>query len=237
MAARPVTIRGNRALRPAGAASRAVIGLWLLLILLCMVAGSARAQYAPLQCVPFARALSSISIYGDALHWWDSAAGRFERGQVPRVGSVLSFRPNLRMPLGHVAVVTGLLGKRLIEIDHANWSFPGMITRGVQAVDVSDNNDWTEVHVELLGRNNWFGGLYATNGFIYGRDLGPQIIDVAQALRATMATPYVVHVAEALQRNNHPELVDVAEYLRTHQVVAVPRLRTGAMVRLTSAGH
>ncbi len=200
--------------------------------------GPARAQYAPLQCVPFARALSSIAIYGDALHWWDSAAGRYQRGQVPRVGSVLSFRPSLRMPLGHVAVVTRVLGKRLIEIDHANWSFPGAITGGVVVVDVSDNNDWTAVHVEL-GRSDWFGSLYATNGFIYGRpvDLGPQIIDVAQALRATATTPYVIHVAEALQRDTHPQVVDVAEYLRTHRAGEASTPRSGARLRVTSIGR
>ncbi|HKM61956.1 MAG TPA: hypothetical protein VJY39_05640 [Acidisphaera sp.] len=142
------------------------------------------------------------------------------------------------MPLGHVAVVTRVLGKRLIEIDHANWSFPGAITRGVEVVDVSDHNDWTAVHVEL-GRSDWFGSLYATNGFIYGRpvELGPQIIDVAQALRGTVTTPYVIHVADALQRDNHPQVVNVAEYLRTHPAGEAATLRSGTMVRLTSIGR
>lgn len=53
------------------------------------------------QCVPFARALSSISLFGDAWHWWSAAAGRYDRGLKPQAGSVLSFRPDARMPLGH----------------------------------------------------------------------------------------------------------------------------------------
>jgi surface antigen len=187
--------------------------------------------------VPFARTLSSVAIYGDAWHWWDSAAGRYDRGGVPQAGAVLSFRSNIRMPLGHVAVVTRVLGRRLIEIDHANWSFPGAITRSVEVVDVSDNNDWTSVRVEL-GKSDWFGGTYATDGFIYGKpvELGPQVIDVAQTLRAAK-TPYVIHVAEALQRDNHPQIVDVAEYLRTRHPDPSASLPRGAIVRLTSIGR
>ncbi len=184
----------------------------------------ARAWDGLLQCVPFARALSSISLYGDAWRWWSAAAGRFDRGHVPQAGSVLSFRPNLRMPLGHVAVVTRVVGAREIEIDHANWAFPGAISRSVQVVDVSEQNDWTAVRVEL-GRSNYFGQVYATNGFIYGRpiDLGPQIINVAEALRT--GSPYVIQVADALHAGNDgAHIIDVAAFLRSHHA-AEPAIR------------
>ena len=49
-----------------------------------------------LQCVPFARQSSGIQLYGDALSWWDQAAGRYARGRQPKVGAVMSFAPITR---------------------------------------------------------------------------------------------------------------------------------------------
>ena len=87
------------------------------------------------------------------------------------------------MPLGHIAVVTRVIGEREIEVDHANWA-PGAIGRQVRVLDVSAANDWIAVRVELPGHNQ-FGAVYGTNGFIYGwpTELGPQIIDIAATLR------------------------------------------------------
>src|SRR6516164_6322728 len=118
------------------------------------------------QCVPFARALSSIRLFGDAGRWWSAAAGLYNRGAKPGAGAILSFRPDARMPLGHIAVVTRVIDAREIEVDHANWT-PGAIRRQVLVVDVSAGNDWTAVRVEL-GDGDRFGAQYATNGFIYG---------------------------------------------------------------------
>ena len=189
-----------------------LVALLAMLALACP--SPARAWDWVLQCVPFARALSSIALYGDAWRWWSEAAGRYDRGHVPRARSVLSFRPNLRMPLGHVGVVTGVLGAREIEIDHANWAAPGAISRGVVVVDVSEANDWTAVRVEL-GRSDYFGQVYATDGFIYGHpiELGPQIINVAAALRTS--SPYVIQVADALRAGNGPQVIDVAAFLQS----------------------
>jgi hypothetical protein len=135
------------------------------------------------QCVPFARALSSVRLFGDAWRWWSAAAGRFNRGATPQAGSILSFRSDLRMPLGHIAVVTKVIDAREIEVDHANWS-PGVVGRQVRVLDVSAGNDWTVVRVELAERDH-FGAVYGTNGFIYGwpAEPGPQIIKVAEALQ------------------------------------------------------
>jgi surface antigen len=135
------------------------------------------------QCVPFARTLSSIRLFGDAWRWWSAAAGIYNRGANPEAGSILSFRLGPYMPLGHLAVVTRVIGNREIEVDHANWA-PGAIRREVQVLDVSADNDWSAVRVELSQRDH-FGAVYATNGFIYGWPitLGPEITNIAQALR------------------------------------------------------
>lgn len=124
-----------------------------------------------LQCVPYAREVSGIQIYGDAWTWWDQAQGRYARGETPRVGAVMSFKPYGAMQLGHVAAVSKVIDSRTVLLRHANWSpidgKRGQIEDNVRAVDVSPDNDWSEVRV-------WFapiGGLGTThwpiNGFIY----------------------------------------------------------------------
>lgn len=124
-------------------------------------------QASPLQCVPYARELSGISIHGNAKTWWSQADGQYRRGQQPEVGAVVAFAPTGAMPLGHVAVVSQIVDERHIEISHANWSRPGMIEKNVMAVDVSEDGDWSEVRV-------WYGPSHSlgarTNpvyGFIY----------------------------------------------------------------------
>ena len=124
-----------------------------------------------LQCVPFARFLSGIGIFGDAWTWWEKAAGLYARGNHPEPGAVLSFPGTERMPLGHVAVVHQVLTNRKILIDHANWPNAsvrhGAISRDIQVVDVSAANDWTDVRVQF-GEGGPLGSVYAANGFIYG---------------------------------------------------------------------
>ncbi len=125
-----------------------------------------------LQCVPFARENSGIEIVGNAVTWWNSAAGIYERGSRPEVGSVLNFRANGRMRLGHVAVVSKVIDSRNVEIDHANWGGAAAgrngIAHDIQVVDVSEANDWSAVRVSL-SRAGEFGSVYPTYGFIYDR--------------------------------------------------------------------
>ncbi len=124
-----------------------------------------------ISCVPFARSDSGIELAGNAWQWWDHAAGVYARGKVPEPGSVLAFRSNPKMHLGHVAVVARIVNAREVEIDHANWWGPGMhggIAHNVPVVDVSEANDWSAVRVGL-GRSGDFGSVYPTYGFIYGR--------------------------------------------------------------------
>ncbi len=124
-----------------------------------------------LQCVPYARFMSGISLRGDAWTWWDKAAGIYARGNQPEPGAVLSFPGTERMPLGHVAVVTQVLNDRTILIDHANWPtaliLHGAISRDVEVVDVSSGNDWSMVRVQF-GEGGPLGSVYPVNGFIYG---------------------------------------------------------------------
>lgn len=124
-----------------------------------------------LQCVPYAREVSGIRIFGDAHTWWDQAEGRYARGTRPKVGAVMSFRPFGNMRLGHVAAVSRVIDSRTVLLRHSNWSpiggRRGQIENDVHAVDVSPGNDWSEVRVwfapiQGLGTTHW-----PLNGFIY----------------------------------------------------------------------
>ncbi len=135
------------------------------------------AQRPYLQCVPYARQVSGIRIYGDAHTWWEQAAGRYTRGREPRVGAVLAFRPSGNMRLGHVAAVSRVVDSRTILLRHANWSLidgrRGQIEDNVRAIDVSPENDWSQVRVwyapiQGLGTTPW-----PTRGFIYNRPAAP----------------------------------------------------------------
>lgn len=136
-----------------------------------LVAAPAAALNEGLQCVPYARALSGVIIYGDAHTWWGQAEGKYDRGDAPRVGAVLAFQPYGNMRLGHVAAVRRVVDDRTIIISHANWStiggVRGHIEEDVRAVDVSEENDWSRVRVwytpnEALGSTAW-----PAHGFIY----------------------------------------------------------------------
>ena len=128
---------------------------------------SAVYRYSRLQCVPYAREVSHIGLSGDAFLWWAEASGRYARGSVPVEGAVLNFRSIRRMPLGHVAVVTSVIDSRTILVTQANW-VRGSITNDVTMQDVSPNNDWTQVQVELGDSSRW-GAAYPTYGFIYNQ--------------------------------------------------------------------
>jgi surface antigen len=131
----------------------------------------ARGGRGGISCVPYARQVSGIVVGGNAWQWWDNAAGLYARGNHPETGSVLSFRANPRMRLGHVAVVRRVINPREITVDQANWPSMGMrggVSHDVAVVDVSEANDWSAVRVEL-GRGAAFGAVYPTHGFIYDR--------------------------------------------------------------------
>jgi surface antigen len=137
------------------------------------VQSRARPRYARaygISCVPYARQVSGIQVAGNAWQWWDNAAGEYARGERPEPGSVLAFRANGRMRLGHVAVVQEVINAREVVIDHANWPSGGRggVSHNVAVVDVSEANNWTAVRVQLSDRGE-FGSVYPTYGFIYNR--------------------------------------------------------------------
>jgi hypothetical protein len=105
------------------------------------------AAQARLQCVAYARQISAVQLSGNARDWWGHAQGVYTRGSTPRAGAVLAFRATRAMPMGHVAVVGKVIDDRHVLINHANWSHPGMVERGVMAVDVSAAGDWSQVRV------------------------------------------------------------------------------------------
>ena len=120
-----------------------------------------------IQCVAFARAASDVALKGNAVNWWQNAEGVYARGTAPEVGSVLNFRANSHMRLGHVAVVTEIVDSRTIQIDQSHWNANG-ISRDVSVIDVAPNNDWSAVRV-AIGHGDKFGSIYPTFGFIYPR--------------------------------------------------------------------
>ena len=123
------------------------------------------------QCATFARLASVIQIFGDAYTWWRQAVGKYEEGFSPRAGAVLCFKPQGRMRLGHVAVVSQVLTDRVVQITHANWSLidgsRGQIEKNVTVVDVSPQGDWSQVKVWYDPNGNLGTTVYPTYGFIY----------------------------------------------------------------------
>jgi surface antigen len=146
-----------------------------------------------LQCVPYARQVSGIQIYGDARTWWDQAEGRYARGHTPRAGAVMAFQPYGTMTLGHVAAVSRVIDSRTVLLRHANWSpidgRRGQIEDDVRAVDVSPDNDWSEVRVwyapiQDLGTTAW-----PVSGFIYPARDGRPAFELARAEPARPVAP------------------------------------------------
>jgi len=101
---------------------------------------------ASVECAPFARALTGVSLSGAAADWWRQAEDRFARTQQPEVGSILVFRRSGRLPDGHVAVVSQVLSRRQIKVTQANWVHH-RVTEDQPVVDVSGRGDWSKVRV------------------------------------------------------------------------------------------
>lgn len=144
---------------------RAVLGL--LAFASFSLAFPAQLSAAAWQCVTYARHVSEVEIRGNAHTWWAQAEGRYERGSAPAVGSVMVMRPHGAMRLGHVAMVREIVGDREIRLNHANWSGRGVVDADVLAIDVSPNNDWSEVRVWYSPIGALGTSVYPVYGFIY----------------------------------------------------------------------
>ncbi|HXC89355.1 MAG TPA: CHAP domain-containing protein [Stellaceae bacterium] len=164
--------------------------VWGAILVSCFAGHSRRAAAA--NCALYARAVTGVDLYGAAGGWWDEAAGRYQRGPEPVVGSILVFRRTGRIPSGHVAVVSKVVGPSMVLVDHANW-YRGTVSRDMPVVDTSPNHDWTRVAV-MNGGSGQLGADYPTYGFVYPRS-GPR--QLVATVDAGGFDPYVAagHVA------------------------------------------
>jgi len=135
--------------------------------------GAYSARGRGLSCVPHVRQVTGMAISGNGRDWWHNAAGLYARSNRPEVGSVMAFPGSGGMPMGHVAVVERVVSSREVLIHHANWGGPGIprgsIMRGVSVIDVSPNNDWTQVRVQTGRSAETYGRIYPVYGFIHNR--------------------------------------------------------------------
>jgi surface antigen len=185
------------------------------------------------QCVPFARLVSGIQLFGDAWTWWSQAAGKYETGFVPKAGAVLCFRPTGRMRLGHVAVVSQVLTDRVIQISHANWSLidggRGKVERNVTVVDVSPNGDWSQVKVWNDPTRDLGATTYPTYGFIYQDALTAASAKVTAASDAaiSMAQSAASQVAAAVRPGSAPMQMLNQAADSTDRIAALIQAATG----------
>jgi surface antigen len=118
-------------------------------------------------CVPFARELTGFNISGDAWSWWDGASGRYNRGRMPAVGSVIVLKRSGSMRRGHVAVVRRVVSAREIIVDQANWAPRGRVNEPSRVIDVSAKNDWSQTRFWHQPTGQMGTTVYPTYGFIY----------------------------------------------------------------------
>ena len=174
------------------------LGGWgLAMVLLCPAnARTTHAGYGG-NCVAYAREVTGIHLDGNAAAWWPHAEGRYERGHTPQAGSILVFKPSGYMHVGHVAVVSKVIGQREILVDQANW-IRGRVTKSMAVFDASPHNDWTTVRVQFGG--NWGTRENPTYGFIY-QHTAPASFDRAVAEENHEQQHHAVHVAAQLRRH------------------------------------
>jgi len=156
--------------------TRATIGSLALAVFLTLSVGGQAQATDYWQCVPFARMISGIELFGDAWTWWRQAPGKYAQGFTPKTGAVLVFKPNGVMTKGHVAVVSQVLTDRIIQVTHANWSLiggsRGQVEKDVTVVDVSAAGDWSLVKVWYDPSRDLGSTTYPTYGFIYQSPTG-----------------------------------------------------------------
>jgi len=143
----------------------------ILLIATVILAAPLPAQ-AALQCVTYARDVTGLNLKGDAWRWWEAADGLYDRGKRPLEGAVMVFKRQGSMRHGHVSVVRKMTDSRVVLVDHANWAphrsaGRGKVAEAVPVMDVSPNNDWSQVRVWYRPTNSFGSKVYQTLGFVY----------------------------------------------------------------------
>lgn len=190
-----------------------------------------------LQCVPYARQISGLDLQGDAWRWWTAAQGVYDRGSHPQVGAVLVFKQTAHMRHGHVAVVRRVINKREIRIDHANWGTGlrtgrGGISLDAAVIDVSPNNDWSQVRVWHDASGTYGTRVNPSYGFIYSKDRSRhhRFDDVAQ----TSATP---HIIQAVSVTSLPAITSAMVTEPQHPSAAAMPSSARGNARQPSAAH
>lgn len=191
-----------------------------------------RSSSGGISCVPYARSITGIQISGNGRDWWENAAGRYARGQRPQIGSILSFPSSGGMRSGHVAVVSRVVQPRMIEIDHANWGGPGIrrgtVMQNIRVIDVSSDNSWTRVRVQVGWDSTTFGREYPTDGFIHNRAAGTYIAGADDMVRPVS---YTTRTETRSSRNFRPAQARNTQRARSQAVSA----RTSQPARVASA--
>jgi surface antigen len=156
----------------------------------CLAAGvvASAKPSAAANCALYARGVTGVALFGAAGGWWAEALGRYERGQVPAVGSILVFKRTQRIPSGHVAVVARIVSAHEILVDHANW-YHGTVSHGMSVIDTSPANDWTSVAV-LHTPSGTHGADYPTYGFVYPTPARPEIVEAHDRSGSASYTAY-----------------------------------------------
>jgi surface antigen len=169
--------------------TRTAIGSMAAALVLMSLPAAAHAE-AYWQCVPFARMISGIQLFGDAWTWWGGAQGKYQTGYKPVSGAVLVFRPTGKMKLGHVAVVSQVLTDRLVQVSHANWSqingARGQVENDVVIADVSEQGDWSVVKVWYDPIGDLGTTTYPTYGFIYQDNTAKTIASAVRGVQGAM---------------------------------------------------
>lgn len=160
-----------------------------------------------LECVPYARAHSSVDIHGDAYTWWEKAAGVYQRAASPAEGAVMVMIGYAGRHRAHVAVVRRVLTPREIRIDHANWLNDGAVYVNDPVIDVSPDNDWSQVKVWNIRSGSWGTKVYVVRGFIGPgpADASPLISSndpIARQIAASGAAPGFPSAPTVLARNS-----------------------------------
>jgi hypothetical protein len=119
-----------------------------------------------LYCVEYARMRSGLEIFGDAKTWWTSAKNIYDEFTAPVANAVMVFSGSSRIRRGHVAVVTSIVSPREIVVDQANWQNHGEIDHNTPVLDVSPDNDWSQVRVWDIKTGQFGAHVYAISGFI-----------------------------------------------------------------------
>ena len=146
---------------------------------------------------------------------------------------------------GHVSVVTRVVSARVVLVDHANWAPArgegrGKVARAVPVLDVSPNNDWSQVRVWYRPAALYGNRVYNTQGFVYSRgpfhDAQPQAIE-SVALAQGAKTPIRHAAARNVSADKHRPTVGGLPKTIGDSVRPRPRPADLAQIGDASARH